>query len=207
DGLRGAGAVVVRLELRRSLRLVADNPPAGEHRAERARVAVGHPHPPDELAVGLHQRQQALAPAGEHRLGRGAGGLDEALAARLVDPLAARGLLLLRDRAGDVERDHGRAVLALPVELGYLEDDPVAPPTCLAERGLVELETDAGVARLRDHLGARPSLVARPSPASPLPAARSTADDLQLRPWCGGRGRRVDADGGQLDLAELPVVV
>src|SRR5690606_4848476 len=43
DGLRGAGAVVVRLELRRSLRLVADNPPAGEHRAERTRVTVGHP--------------------------------------------------------------------------------------------------------------------------------------------------------------------
>src|SRR5690606_22096045 len=81
DRLGGARAVVVCLEPGGGLRAVADDPAAREHRAERARVGVGHPNPPDDLAVFLQQRQQAPAAAGEYSLCRGAGGLDEAVVA------------------------------------------------------------------------------------------------------------------------------
>src|SRR5690606_24091903 len=204
----GAGAVVVRLELRRSLRLVADNPPAGEHRAERTRVTVGHPYPPDDLPVLLQQREQALAPAGQHVPRGRAGRLDEAVALVLLPALAAAPLVLLAERAGDVERDLRGPVLTAPIDFRHLEGDPAPAPVAVLgplQRPPIEVEPHPGVARLGDHQraftpGARPR-------RRPLSLA-SFAPDARTRPArCGRRGGRVDADGRQLSLAEPPVVV
>src|SRR5690606_25058497 len=145
DRLDGAGAVVVHLERAGALEHAAHplavlaealvRPHSGralagvhraagsEHRAERARVAVGDADVADELHVVLGQPHQAPAATGEHRPGRGPGRLDETVVAGLLEPLPPLRLLLLPDRAEDVQRDLGGAVLPLPVDLRDLEDD------------------------------------------------------------------------------------